>query len=58
MTKLTFKRICEIQAAVNCLNAGQSFKQIAESAKVKPATVRQWVKQGGFIKVDNKWIHV
>ena len=44
-------------AAVRCLNSGQSFARIAKSAKVSAGTVRKWVKEGGFRKVGDQWVH-
>ena len=46
MTK--FNTIANILAAVRCLNSGQTIDQVAVSAKVKPATVRAWLRRGGF----------
>jgi transposase-like protein len=54
---ITFKDICNVLAAVQCLNAGHSFERIAKSAKVSPATVRKWVKHGGFRKLDDQWVY-
>jgi len=33
-----------ILAARRCYNAGQTVKQIAESAGKSPATIRRWLK--------------
>lgn len=45
-----FERICAIIAAVRCLNAGQTFDEIANSAKVHPSTIRRWVSGAGFYR--------
>lgn len=46
--RLTFDHVCSVIAAVRCLNSGQSFAQIARSAKRSPSTVRRWVNRAGF----------
>lgn len=61
MKRPTFESICNIAAAVRCLNAGLTFEQIAESArkknpKIEASTVRAWVRSGGFVKVGEKYI--
>jgi transposase len=43
----TFVHICEMIAARQCWDSGQSTRQIAESAARSPATIRRWIKQTG-----------
>lgn len=45
---MKFSQVVNILAAVRCLNGGQSFAQIARSAKRSPSTVRRWVNRAGF----------
>ena len=45
---MKFSHICSVIAAVRCLNAGQSFAEIARSAKRSPSTIRRWVNKAGF----------
>lgn len=55
MANLTFERVCATAAAVACLNAGQSFEKIAESAKRHPSTIRKWVRKAGYRKSGGKY---
>ena len=40
---VTFYHICELLAARQCYNAGQSVKEIARSAKKTPSTIYRWL---------------
>ena len=58
MSQPTFKQICATAAAVRCLNAGQTLKQIAQSAQVSPATIQRWLRDAGFRKIANQWTNL
>lgn len=48
-----FLKIVNTIAVINCLNSGQSIKDVAVSAKVTPKTIKKWIKEGGFIFCDD-----
>lgn len=52
---MKFDHICAVVAAVRCLNAGQSFSEIARSAKRSPSTIRRWVNKAGFHKFHGRY---
>ena len=41
---MTYRRLCQLLAARNCFNAGQTVKDIAASAKRSETTIRRWLK--------------
>ena len=51
-----FCEVCATLAVVNCHNSGQSTSQIAKSAKRTPSTIRRWLKEGGFVLRNGKYV--
>lgn len=51
-----FQEVCATLAVVNCCNNGQSISQIAKSAKRTPAVIRHWLKRGGFVLRNGKYV--
>jgi transposase len=51
----SFTKMASTLAAVRCLNAGQSFAQVASSAKRHPSTIKRWLKNAGFFKWEGKY---
>jgi len=45
MANKQFENMCSYLAAFYCYEAGQSIKEIAESAGVSESTVRRWLNK-------------
>jgi len=58
MAKLKFSDICKTAAAVNCRQAGQTNKAIAQSAGKSPGTIKRWINKAGFKNRGGKLRHV
>lgn len=58
MAKLKFSDICNTAAAVRCKQAGQSDREIAQSAKKSPGTVKRWIAKAGYRQRGGKLRHV
>lgn len=58
MAKLKFSDICNTAAALRCRQAGQSNREIAQSAGKSPSAIRRWIKKAGYNQRAGKLRHV